>query len=439
MYLRRLHLENVRSIHRFTMEFERDSEPGWHVILGSNGSGKSSVVRAFALLCMGDKEAYASRQDFSRWIRMGEQSARIAGTFTIDRRYDVLSGGGQPPQKLITAYVTLERDEDFYTEPAEIAYGGERHTRTIYGGGAGWFSASFGPFRRFTGGDRVYDRLFFSNKRLASHLSALGEDVALTEALGWLSSLHVQDLQDEKSSKRSDAAKILNIVQRFINQSDLLPHGAVIDTITNSDVYVKDGNGNYVTLDLLSDGYRSALSFVIELVRQMFEIYGTETMFHMFNDETGAIMAPGVVAIDEIDAHLHPTWQQKIGRWLTRFFPCLQFIVTTHSPLICRAVANDEGDITGTVWKLPAPGSGDRAIRVTGTDLDQLVFGDVIDAYGTELFGVDVSRSSTASKLLEELAALNRKAQDAGLSVTERRRRRELRTIFPSQAGALDA
>jgi hypothetical protein len=415
------------------MEFDREAEAGWHVVLGSNGAGKSSVVRAFALLCMGDKEAYASRQDFSRWVQYGRDSAKVSGTFTINRDYDVLSGGGQPPQKLISVSVQLDRDE-WDGDAIEITYSGERHTRTIYGGGAGWFSASFGPFRRFTGGDRVYDRLFFSNRRLATHLSALGEDVALTEALGWLSSLHVQSLQDEKSNRRSTSGEILTNVVKFINDSDFLPHGAKIQVITNTDVLVLDGNRNLISLEVLSDGYRSALSFVIELVRQMFEIYGADVMLASFSPDTGAILAPGVVAIDEIDAHLHPTWQHKIGKWLTRFFPCIQFIVTTHSPIVCRAVVNEDGQVAGSIWQLPIPGSGDRPRRIRGDDLDQLLFGDVLDAYGTELFGQDVSRSEAGSDLLTELASLNRKELDDGLSSEERERQLTLRGLFPTLA-----
>lgn len=40
----------------------------------------------------------------------------------------------------------------------------------------------------------------------------------------------------------------------------------------------------------------------------------------------------GVVLIDEVDLHLHPGWQQRILPDLTRTFPNVQFIVTTHSP-----------------------------------------------------------------------------------------------------------
>ena len=48
---------------------------------------------------------------------------------------------------------------------------------------------------------------------------------------------------------------------------------------------------------------------------------------------------PGVVAVDEIDAHLHPSWQQLIGDWFVNRFPNMQFLVDHTQPdhLSCRA------------------------------------------------------------------------------------------------------
>src|SRR5262249_24351729 len=50
----------------------------------------------------------------------------------------------------------------------------------------------------------------------------------------------------------------------------------------------------------------------------------------------------GVVLIDELDAHLHPTWQREISSWFKNRFPKIQFIVPTHSPFIPQA-ADDYG------------------------------------------------------------------------------------------------
>jgi predicted ATP-binding protein involved in virulence len=58
-------------------------------------------------------------------------------------------------------------------------------------------------------------------------------------------------------------------------------------------------------------------------------------------DSTEPLKGSGIVLIDEIDLHLHPSWQQKIIQRLEDTFPNLQFIVTTHSPQVCHTVDSD--------------------------------------------------------------------------------------------------
>ena len=130
--------------------------------------------------------------------------------------------------------------------------------------------------------------------------------------------------------------------------------------------------------------------------------------------------------IDEVDAHLHPTWQRRIGLWFREHFPNIQFIVTTHSPLVCQAAEH------GTVFRLPAPGSEEKAEMVDGIALQRLLYGDVLDAYGTALFGDDVGRSEKGKEMMEELAELNVKEVNFGLNKTERARQRTLRGAFPT-------
>jgi hypothetical protein len=51
---------------------------------------------------------------------------------------------------------------------------------------------------------------------------------------------------------------------------------------------------------------------------------------------------PGVVIIDEIDAHLHPEWQRRVIYDLMTTFPNIQFFVTTHSPFIIQGLPRSE-------------------------------------------------------------------------------------------------
>lgn len=57
---------------------------------------------------------------------------------------------------------------------------------------------------------------------------------------------------------------------------------------------------------------------------------------------TDPLQSKGVVMIDEVDLHLHPGWQQSILADLTRTFPNIQFIVSTHSPQIVSTVKPDQ-------------------------------------------------------------------------------------------------
>ena len=84
----------------------------------------------------------------------------------------------------------------------------------------------------------------------------------------------------------------------------------------------------------LSDGYKIVLVLALNLVSRILEANG---------ELPGAtpeslLASDGIVLIDEIDLHLHPSWQQRIVGDLTRTFPNIQFIVTTHSPQVVSSV-----------------------------------------------------------------------------------------------------
>ena len=422
MYVRRLTINNIRSIETFDFRVSAEEAAGWHVILGSNGAGKSSVIRSLALALAGPREAVALRQDWSNWARHGTSDGSIGLKIDCDAK-DIFTGTGRR---------TSTVDVEIAFKPIESLIGGPRFEvtantgmktgeRSIWGTNAGWFSASFGPFRRFTGGDQAFDRLFFSNPRLASHLSAFGEDVALTEGLRWLRELRVKQLE-----KSDGDAKLLSSLVAFLNESGLLPHGARILEVRAEEVIILDGSGARVAVEQLSDGYRSILSMIFEILRQMTKSYGPGDLMDALDQKSGSVLLPGVVAIDEIDAHLHPSWQRDIGPWFTRCFPKIQFIVSTHSPIVCRNAKS--------VWRLATPGTEEAVGRVDGDMLNRLIHGSILEAYGTEFFGRDIARSEDSKELLQELAILNRKALRGIIKDSERARMEELRRTFPTRA-----
>lgn len=427
MYIRRLAIENVRAISEFTLRLAPSEACGWHVILGANGAGKSSVVRSLALALAGPKEAVALRQTWTTWQRHGASPGKIILQVEAGPK-DVFTGTGRRAS-IIDATLEFSPIESSIGGPRlelKATTGRQSAARSIWGTNAGWFSASFGPFRRFTGGDQAFDRLFFSNPRLASHLSAFGEDVALTEGLRWLRELRVKQLEDH-----AEDGQLLDGLIQFLNNSDLLPHGAKVSEVRSEEVVITDAAGMRVAVEQMSDGYRSLLSMIFEILRQMTKAYGVPETLAAFDIKAGVVRLPGVVAIDEVDAHLHPSWQKEIGPWFTRCFPMVQFIVTTHSPIICRNA--------NSVWRLPEPGTDELAKRIEGVELNRLIHGSILDAYGTEFFGRDVARSDDSKELLLELAQLNRMALRGNLSPAKLQRLNELRSMLPTRASDLSA
>ncbi|MEM6262511.1 MAG: AAA family ATPase [Bacteroidota bacterium] len=423
MYISKVEIENFRSISKLAIEFPKDNLAGWHVVIGDNGSGKTSFVRAVAMALIGRSEIQALRIPLKSYIAKNSNSGSSGLELYKSQEYDLLNNGVDTGPIVVSTILMEKFEEDGHIFISN-SHGHFRESKDFrYSEGMGGFSASFGPYRRFSGGNVEREKAFLNYPRLASHLSAFGEDVALTEALEWLQQLQYKNLEkDEKASK------VLDGIKKFINEGDLLPHGAKIHKIGSEGVFFIDGNGLEIPVTELSDGYRSVLSMTFELIRQMVYVYDEQKVFAKIWEGKFIIDLPGVVLIDEVDAHLHPTWQVRIGEWFTKYFPKLQFIVTTHSPLVCRAAEK------GTIWRLPSPGSDEEAKEITGIEKKRLVYGNVLDAFGTEVFGENVTRSREGHELLSEMAMLNVKSVRGAISEEEKSRLNELRAILPTES-----
>lgn len=417
MFVESIHLKSIRSIDTLVWRVGAGPAAGWHVILGDNGAGKSTVLRCVALALAGETEALALRQNWDTWLRRGTDHGEMTVMVRPDSIYDKFVKGGKTPKNYALPLALSLRRDGGVVSLKRITTSPDP-TRHVWGSGAGWFSASYGPFRRFSGGDKDQEKLFYSNPRLARHLSVFGESIALSEAVEWLKMLQFRALEQHPTEK-----DFIGVLRDFVNQPDFLPHGAKLERVSSEGVRFVDGNGYELPVDSLSDGYRSVLSMTFELIRQLAATFGVEGLF---SPDRTQILPSGVVLIDEVDAHLHPTWQRRIGPWFRKHFPNIQFIVTTHSPLVCQSASE------GTVFELARPGSGEQGRMVTGAELDRLVYGDILDAYGTGLFGDGVTRSQASIEKLARLAELNVRAIEDTLTDVETLEQSTLRNILPT-------
>jgi predicted ATP-binding protein involved in virulence len=112
---------------------------------------------------------------------------------------------------------------------------------------------------------------------------------------------------------------------------------------TEIDETVKDGtvsswlsikkNGVLLHVSQLSDGEKRVLILLIDISRRLINLA-------KINKVTNYLEGKGIVLIDEIEQHLHPKWQRTLLPTLSKLFPNLQFVVTTHSPQVLSYVPN---------------------------------------------------------------------------------------------------
>lgn len=431
MYIEAVDIKNIKSIERFRIKFPKPA--GWHVIIGDNGTGKSTIVRAIALGLIGPSEFKSARIVLTEWLRQGTTEADIQLLLHKDSAEDGHSGKRKSVTKPVNASVVIGYSEVFSDdEVSTLQVSGKNGPRSAmshnWSNARGWFSAGFGPFRRFTGGNKDWDSTYYFAPKAGAHLSLFGEDVALTESLRWMETLYSQSIDSLQSgSVRSEATHILEGIKALVNSPDFLPNGVRLEKVFTGGVVFSDSVGHELPIAQLSDGFRSVLSLTFELIRQLGRVYGDPKVATQLKASC-QISLPGVVLIDEVDAHLHPTWQTRIGQWFTEHFPNIQFIVTTHSPLVCRAAEN------GSIYRLAAPGSNEKSGEVTGIERDRLIYGNILDAYATDAFGDNVTQSAEAIEKLKRLTRLNARFAFNKLSKEEEKEMWHLRKIFTTDA-----
>jgi hypothetical protein len=236
------------------------------------------------------------------------------------------------------------------------------------------------------------------------------EDATLAECDLWLKELKYRELEENPSAKDT-----LKTVFAILN-NNFFPNGIRVDRVDSGGLWLKQVDGTSLVLRDMSDGFRSAAALVVDILRHLVDVFGPERLIN----EDCAVTHGGVVLIDEIDAHLHPEWQRVIGEWFKRLFPKIQFIVTTHSPLICQAA-----DYVG-IFHLPSPGSGLAPFRLSEDDYKSIIAGKPDSILISPAFDMEDIRSPKAVAARREYSRLRAKALTGKLSPEEENRQRQL-------------
>lgn len=421
MYVKRVQIENIRGFgageRGVDLDLERPdgSLAGWTVLAGRNGAGKTTFLRAVAMALAGPRAARSLQESFAGWVHHEATAGRVAIRIRRVVAHPRPEEAGRSRDIGLGAELDWKRSQgsnepafewDFTPtgkiKPSLGPWDDEPH---------GWFVAGYGPFRRLSGHASDAQRLMAAPNHVARLVSLFREDASLVECVQWLQTVYLRRLE-----KKPGAAELEKSVLRLLDDG-LLPDGMKVEKVDSEGLWVTQGK---VTLPLrdLSDGYRSIVALVLDIARQLHDCFGKLPLVE--NDGTLAVDLPGVVLIDEVDAHLHVSWQQRVGFWLKQRFPKIQFLVTTHSPYICQAA-----DPRGLI-RLPGPGEDRQAEHVSEDLFKRVVNGTADEAALSDLFGLERTVSNEAEKKRRELSRLEAKILLDEASAKERRRHAQL-------------
>ena len=157
-------------------------------------------------------------------------------------------------------------------------------------------------------------------------------DSNITWLIDWLRK------EEEKALKstRSDALEVVtSAVAKCMEDEDWQ---TITYDLNKSEVLAEAKDGRLLPLGVLSDGVRNMFAMVADMAYRA-------AMLNPHLGKNAAKETPGIVLIDEIDLHLHPSWQRGVVEALHRTFPNIQFIATTHSPFMIQSLRRKLGKL----------------------------------------------------------------------------------------------
>jgi hypothetical protein len=387
MFLKRLYLKNVRSLRELELLFTTpDDIRKWTMLLGENGVGKSTVLRALALLLAGSEALPELIGEPSTWIHMGNPECLIqADIITAKKEARAIELRIHRNDKVKDVF---ERNKQTLDDIDKAIAHSARNYLTIGYGVSRRLSSDNSLSSKSSGGMR--------NVRAQSVATMFSSDATLNPLESWAMDLHYRR-----------GRQGLEIVKKALTH--LLP-GVEFEGIDKDErkLIFRTPDGR-IPLSLLSDGYQNVAAWCGDLLYRITEIYSN------FKDP---FSARGLLLIDELDLHLHPLWKRQLVNFLNEKLPNFQIIATTHSAL----TAHQTGAGELFVLRREHPDSPPSLYQYPGAAhnlmLHQLLLSPV--------FGLSTVDSKQVETLRSEYKNLRAKPKSK-LNTTEKTRLKELR------------
>lgn len=294
----RINIKNYKALRDTTFELptrptETDQTP-CIILLGENGTGKSSVLEALALAIIGTSQAETLDNVLTDEVLAPVELAHRPDTSLWSK-----------PAKKIEINLQFGKREaaQIFAAAEDMTFSGTTDCSKVVLG--------YGPRRFFTNHKRR--RFRAPAHRVRSLFDPLD---TVANPILWLRKLDREQF--------FAAARALREILMLDNEDDFER-----DEGEKGEIFIRQ-HGQRIALKDLSVGYKSVIAMSCDIIRELLTYY--DNLEH----------AHAVVLIDELETHLHPRWKLRIMSLLRKAFPKVQLIVTTHDPLCLRGMNDGE-------------------------------------------------------------------------------------------------
>lgn len=327
--------------------------PQFTLLVGDNGSGKTTVLDALAVSASVWLVEYPDSNLQSSYRNILRTEIRLEPSHEGDRtqfreRFPVLvEATGQIGDQTNVTWVRQIKQRGGKTtnagakEALEIIskiYQRDQSGESIvcpvlayYGAGRAWLPSNKSKKDKANGGPA---------RRWAAFYKCFSEEIRFAELTDWFRREAIA-AGNRKGQVRPGFEVVRRAIMRCVPDAD----GVWFDP--DREEIVLSIGGHAQPFDNLSAGQRMMLALVADIAIKAV----TQNVFLVPPDELGPKdeplprllqQTPGVVLIDELDVHLHPSWQRRVATDLKETFPNIQFIATTHSPQVVGEVPKEQ-------------------------------------------------------------------------------------------------
>ncbi len=380
LHVTELDLRDVRCIARAQIDFLHPDRPdstslefpNLNVLVGLNGGGKSTLLKAVILAMMGRELESTDRSWRQTWPRLGGESDCSSRVGVLFHSSDLPEAPETGPDTHLGQRGTIIRrsDASLTARAPAVADGSGRLRSPTY------FMVGYGASREVA---RPRSADSDPDPQGGQYPATLGRVTnllfggpPLTPLESWL---------DERHPRFEEVARLVD---------DLLPVETRFQGHSEAGRFLFVNRGVAVPRGALSDGLQSYLAWVSDLALRLLEVTPPGSSLRS---------TKGVVLVDEIDQRMHPRWQQSVLARLAGTLPNLQFLLTSHSPLIAGGLRAE--NLILLEVDPDAPGSGATRARRLSED----VYGATADQVLTSsYFDLEMSRSGSFRSVLRTLS-----------------------------------